>query len=72
METIKILLQILTILIAICIYIGVWVSMVKNWDKCVTTMYAYPCWERTLGNFYVAWIICHAILVISAFVWAWI
>lgn len=71
MEELKIIIKILTILIAIVIYIGIWVSLVKDWDSCVRTGYGYPCFEKFLGNFYMVWIIVHMTLIAYIFVWAW-
>lgn len=71
MEGLKFVIQAITIAIAIIIYIGIWWSLGINWDKCMKTGYAYPCWEKFLGGFYEMWIAIHMILLIFIFVWAW-
>lgn len=68
----KMILRAITIIIGIALYVAIWVSLVKNWDECVTTEHAYPCVEKLLGTFYWLWMILHAIGVVFAFIWAWI
>ena len=72
MEVIKGALRAITILIGIALYIGVWISMIKNWDKCVRTGYTYPCFEAFLGTFYFFWMLIHVLAIVFTFIWAWI
>lgn len=71
MEGLKVVIQVLSVAIAIIIYIGIWRSIIVNWDKCIKTGYAYPCWEKFLGGLYGMWIAIHMILLAYAFIWAW-
>lgn len=71
MEGLKIIIQAITIAIAIVIYIGIWWSLGVNWDRCMRTAYCYPCFEKFLSGFYDVWIIAHTLLVIFGIVWAW-
>lgn len=71
MEGLKVVIQAITIAIVIIIYIVIWWSLGVNWDKCMKTGYAYPCWEKFLGGFYEMWIAIHMILLTFLFVWAW-
>lgn len=68
---IKMILRVITILFGIALYVGVWVSMIKNWDKCMRTVYCDSCLESFLGNFYLFWIIMHVFGVICVFLYAW-
>ena len=72
MELIKMILRAITIIIGIALYIGVWLSMIKNWDKCVRTGYNYPCFEAFLGEFYFIWMLLHFLAIVCTFVWAWV
>lgn len=71
MEKLKILIQAVSIAIAILSYIGVWISLAKNWDRCIRTEYKYMCWERSLGKFYLIWITAHIGLLLLGIIWAW-
>lgn len=71
MEGLKVVIQALSVTIAIIIYIGIWWSMIVNWDRCMKTIYAYPCWEQFLSGLYDIWIAIHMILLAYAFIWAW-
>ena len=71
MNELKMILRTTTVVIGIILYIGVWGSMIKNWDKCMRTGYAYPCFEDSLGKFYCFWITIHAVGVILALIWCW-
>lgn len=71
MEGLKIVIQALSVAIAIIIYICIWWSLVINWDRCMRTGYAYPCWEKFLSGLYDIWITIHIGLIVFAFVWAW-
>ena len=71
MEKLKIVIQALSIIITIIIYISIWWSMIVNWNRCMKIYYTYPCWEKFLGVFYDIWITIHIGLIVFIFVWAW-
>lgn len=71
MEFIRASFRILSIAIGLGIYIGIWVSLILNWDRCMRTEYAYNCWESVLENFYTFWIVLHLAGIVVGCIWAW-
>lgn len=71
MEGLKIVIQAISVVIAIVIYICIWGWLVINWDAYMRTAYSYPCFERFLSGFYNVWILAHFLLVVFGIVWAW-
>lgn len=71
MEGLKVVIQAITVVIAAIIYIGIWWSLVINWDRYISTSYSYPCFEKYLSKFYDIWITIHIGIIAFIFVWAW-
>lgn len=65
MEELNIIIKVITIIIAVIIYIGIWWSLKKNWDIVCTDYYGDLCFEKNLHYFYWFWIFIHVWLIAS-------
>lgn len=71
MEFLRVVFRILSIGVCLGIYLGIWVSLVLNWERFMRTGYAYHCWESTAQKFYIFWIVLHIVVMLFGCIWAW-